>query len=53
MRKTSSRRDRPTLPLEIDEPRGDVGAHKAVSERWEAHRRWVGDDDEPVVRGID
>jgi hypothetical protein len=35
-------------------PEGDEGrARKAVADRSEAVRRWIDDEDEPAVRGID
>jgi len=52
MRKLS----RSTRPLELPEPpeRAEQPGAARLTERAEAHRRWVGDDDgEPACRGID
>ena len=38
-----------TGPLDVDSGR----ARKVVSERADAVRRWIDDEDEPAVRGID
>jgi hypothetical protein len=50
----SQRRRGRQYPFGQPVPDGDDDrSRKAIDERYEAVRRWIDDDDEPVVRGID